>query len=262
MQVGAFSGDHLVGLLGNGVNDVQTEAAGALICPPVHHIEQSLPDFGIVPVQVRLLDGILMQIVLLAILAPLPGRAAEHRAHLIGRAVGGAVTPNVPIVLGIISAGLGFDEPGMFIGSVVQNHIHQDLQPPGVGLPEQNLHIFQVTEERIDVLIIGNIVTIVILGRLKHRRQPDGIHAQALDVIQLLGNAPDIAQAVTVGVTETAGIDLINNGLLPPFCILCHKRITLFLKRFILNIISRIPSGVNPIIVFRHYGFPCIYVLS
>ena len=48
-------------------------------------------------------------------------------------------------------------------------------------------------------------------------RQPDGICAEVFEIVELLGDAFEITDAVAVAVRETARVDLIKNCGLPPF---------------------------------------------
>src|SRR5262249_24632073 len=52
--------------------------------------------------------------------------------------------------------------------------------------------------------------------RSEERRDPDAINAEACYVIQLLGDSREVADAIAVAVTETARIDLVDDGTLPP----------------------------------------------
>ena len=169
MEIRTLGGDHLVRLLGNGVDDIQTEAAGALLHPPVHHIKQRLANLRIVPVQIRLLDGILVQIVLSAFFTPLPCAAAKHGLHLIGGCIPVTVPPYIPVVLGILPTLFCLDKPRMLVRSMVQHHIHQNLQITLVGFLQQQLHLLQRAEHGIDILIIGNVIAVVILRGFQHR---------------------------------------------------------------------------------------------
>ena len=48
------------------------------------------------------------------------------------------------------------------------------------------------------------------------RAKPDHIHAQLLQVVQLGGDAWQVADAVAIGVFEGAWIDLVDDSFLPP----------------------------------------------
>jgi hypothetical protein len=64
-----------------------------------------------------------------------------------------------------------------------------------------------------DLVIVRNVVTCILKRRLKERIDPETIDAQTLDVIQLLNNAFQIADTVTVGIIVRLRIDLIKYRL-------------------------------------------------
>jgi hypothetical protein len=47
-------------------------------------------------------------------------------------------------------------------------------------------------------------------------RDPDRVDAQPLQIIQLGGNAIQVADAVVIAVHETTRIDLVKHSVLPP----------------------------------------------
>jgi hypothetical protein len=54
---------------------------------------------------------------------------------------------------------------------------------------------------------IGDVAAEVHLGRWIEGREPDGVDAEAGQVIEVAGDAVQVADAVTIGVAETARID-------------------------------------------------------
>lgn len=161
--------------LGNQRNHIHAEAVNAAVKPPVHHVVYRAAHSRIFPVEVRLLLRELMQVVFATLRAVLPSGATEIRPPLIGLGTGlagrGARTrraPPVPVGVLIILV-FGRFKPGVFIGSVIDNKIHHDLEPALVGLGQQLIHVVECAEQRINVLIVGNIVAIVVLRRLVYR---------------------------------------------------------------------------------------------
>jgi hypothetical protein len=67
-----------------------------------------------------------------------------------------------------------------------------------------------------DGTVIGDVVTVVAQGRRKKRHQPDGIYAQFLHVIELLGETLKVADAIAIAVEERANVDLVDDGLFVP----------------------------------------------
>ncbi|MNW66748.1 hypothetical protein D3C74_452490 [compost metagenome] len=59
------------------INHIHAESADAFVQPEIHHIPYLLPDFTVLPVQVRLSAAKQVQIVLAARFIKLPSRTAE-----------------------------------------------------------------------------------------------------------------------------------------------------------------------------------------
>ena len=81
---------------------------------------------------------------------------------------------------------------------------------------QHRIEIGQVAEQGIHVAIVADVVTEVLHRRREERREPDPVHAQAGDIVQLFEHTLQIADAVAVGVEKTAGIDLIDYSAPPP----------------------------------------------
>jgi hypothetical protein len=88
----------------------------------------------------------------------------------------------------------------------------------GISQPVQR---FDPAEQRVDVARIGHVVAVVGHRRDHHRIEPDRVDAQRLEVLQLGGDPVEIADAVTVAVTERPGVHLIEKRARPPGC--CHQ---------------------------------------
>ncbi len=97
--------------------------------------------------------------------------------------------------------------------------------PRAVHPGQQLLPIGQRAELVHDVLVIADVVAVVVVGRFVDRREPDDIDAQRLEVIQLLDDAAQVADAVAVAVVKAARVDLVDDAFFPPG--LLHKRLLL-----------------------------------
>ena len=64
--------------------------------------------------------------------------------------------------------------------------------------------------------VVGNVVAEVHLRRREAGRDPDRVHAEIFQVIQLRRDAVEVADAVVVAVGKAARIDLIEHRVLPP----------------------------------------------
>jgi len=99
---------------------------------------------------------------------------------------------------------------------MVQHHIEYHADIPFTRLGDQSIEVRQCAVLGIDGLIVGDVITEVDLRRRVHGRDPDSIHAEVLEVVQALRDAVQIADAVAVRVLETARINLVNDGIVPP----------------------------------------------
>src|SRR5579884_3187496 len=78
------------------------------------------------------------------------------------------------------------------------------------------IEVFERAVHGIDVNIVRNIVTEVNLRRGETRGYPDSVDAEPLQVVELRGDTVQVANTIVVRVHEAAGIDLIEDSVLPP----------------------------------------------
>ena len=176
--------------LGNQRNHIHAEAIDAAVKPPVHHVVHRATYGRVLPVEVRLLLRELVQEVLATLRAVLPSGTAKVGAPLVGLGTGLAGsgagtggTPPIPVGVLIILV-FGRFKPGVFIGSVIDNKIHHDLEPALVGLGQQLVHIVERAEQGVDVLVVGDVVAVVVLRGPVDRREPEHIHAKIGKIIK------------------------------------------------------------------------------
>jgi hypothetical protein len=99
---------------------------------------------------------------------------------------------------------------------VVQHLVDHDAKPARVRRRNQAVKILERAEERVDLPVGADVVPEVLHRRLEEGREPDRVDAEARDVVELRGNAGQVADAVAVGVGEAARIDLVDDGAAPP----------------------------------------------
>ena len=78
----------------------------------------------------------------------------------------------------------------------------------------------------INIEIIGDVVAIIFQRRWIKWQKPDRANTQFLEIIELLDQAPEIADTIRVAVVKSLHVQLINNGVLKP------KRVRHDLKLF------------------------------
>lgn len=139
-------------------------------------------------------------------------------------------------------------EPLVLVRGVVGDDVHDDLDAGLMRGAGELVEVVHGAELRVDVAVVVHIVAAVgELGRVEGA-QPDGIHAQLLQVGDLLGHAGDIAEAGTGSVLEGTRVDLIDHGLLPPqgrigrvrdsLIGACHRRLLSMLRRMLMTTLT------------------------
>ena len=81
---------------------------------------------------------------------------------------------------------------------------------------EQRVEVGERAEERVDVAVVGDVVAGVGLRRHVERGEPDRVDAEFGEVVEVLGDTRQVADAVAVGVGERARVDLVDHGVPPP----------------------------------------------
>ena len=182
------------------------------------------PDLRVLPVEVGLLPREQVQVVLLR--APAHHSQAgpeKNDPQLLGSAPGGprygagaGVAPDVPVGLRVDAVAPRLLEPRVLVGGVVDHEVHDQPHAALVDALDQLVDVGQRPEGRVDVLVVADVVAVVVLRRPVDRRQPDDVDAQVGDVVEVVDDAADVADAVAVGVGEAARVDLVDDRGLPP----------------------------------------------
>ena len=209
-------------VLRNQVDDVHTEAVHALVQPEAHDVVDLFADLRVLPVQVGLLDGEVVQVELAGRLVPFPHGGAEagnpvvrrNRLAVLVEALG--VAPDVVVAVGVVLGGACLLEPFVLVRGVVDDQVHHELDAVLVRGFEQLIEVFHGAELGHDGAVIGNVVAVVIVRGSVDGREPQHLNTQLGEVRNLLGNAGQIADAVAIGVVEGAGVDLVDHRFLPP----------------------------------------------
>ena len=85
---------------------------------------------------------------------------------------------------------------------MVDDQVHDQFHPKGVNVCDEFIEIVYGPESGIDVLIIGNVVAIIGLGRAVNRREPQDINAQFLQVSQPGADPLEIAETISVRIVK------------------------------------------------------------
>ena len=94
-----------------------------------------------------------------------------------------------------------FLKPGMLARSVVQHQVHKHPDVMLVRRGDERLEVVVRAVIRLDLVVIGDVVS-VIARRLGDGHQPDAVGAESCDVVELLGETAQVADAVAVAVVK------------------------------------------------------------
>ena len=153
----------------NLINHIQAEASGSFVHPPKNHVIDFSSYFWILPVEIRLFYGKLVEIILSQFGYPLPCRPSEDRAHIVWEYTLLPISPYIIVMVWIVLALFCLLKPSVFIGRMIQHKIYHNADISFSCLPNQLLHIIQTSKHRINILIIGNIISVIILRGSAYR---------------------------------------------------------------------------------------------
>ena len=198
-------------------NRIQPESIDPLVEPETQNVVDFGPHLGILPVEVGLLPGEVVQVV-----GPRGGVVAPGIALLVEMALAvGRVAlflrpPEVVVVVGVLPRGAGLAEPGMLVAGVVQHQVEEKTHAPCVCFFQEPVEILHRAEVRHDLPVIADVVAVVGVGGCEDRIEPQGFDSQPMQVVEFFGDSVQVPDTVVVAVLETAGIDLIDDRFFPP----------------------------------------------
>ena len=166
-----------------------------------------------------------MQIVHPCLFIQLPRGSAETGCPVVRGVSVHGIFPDIVVSFWIVEAAAALHEPGMFVGGVVDDQVHDDLQAEPVRCVQHAVEILHGSEFCHDITVVRDIVAIVIVGGTVDGREPDHIDPELCQIRKAGGDSVQITDSVPVAVGEAARIDLIDDGLFPPcpFLICCHE---------------------------------------
>ena len=215
-------------LLADHGNHVHAEAVHTLVAPPGHHVVDLVAHLRVGPVEVGLLAAEQVQVILAGGLVELPRALGEVGAPVVRRAaVRLGIAPDVVVAVGIVAALAALHEPRMLVRGVIDHQVHHQLHAAGVNALQHAVKIGHGAEFLHDVAVIRDVVAVVIIGRGEERAEPQHRDAQILQIVQMLGDTVQVADAVPIGIGKAARIDLIDHRFLPPCALFLLHCVTL-----------------------------------
>ena len=107
-------------------------------------------------------------------------------------------------------------EPRVVGRGVVHDEVGDHAHPALVRLVDEVGEVLDVAVVRMDAEEVGDVVAAVAQRAREAREQPEAVDAEPLQVVELLGEAAEVAGAVVVAVVEPAQVDLVEDRLLEP----------------------------------------------
>ena len=104
----------------------------------------------------------------------------------------------------------------MLVAGVVHHEVDDDLDALVVRLVEQSLEVVERADLGEHVDVVGDVVAAVTQRRGEERRDPETVDAEPVQVVELLAQAVEVADAVAVGVLEGPHEDFVEDGSLEP----------------------------------------------
>ena len=197
---------------------VEPQPVDAAVQPELHHAVDRPQDLGVVEIEVRLVMEEAVPVVRLGGVVPAPVRGlgvGEDDADAVVLPVG--LAPDVELAL----RGAGGRpprrlEPWVLVGGVVDDELGDDANVAAMRFRHEALEVLHRPVVRMDVLVVGDVVAVVPERRRIEGQQPERVDAEALEVVEPLCQAGEVADAVVVAVEEGAHVHLVDDGVLVP----------------------------------------------
>src|SRR5580704_14955613 len=205
-----------LGILDETGDHVDTKTVSAAIEPEADDVVHRVGHVGISIIQIGLLLEEDMQVPRCGSRIVLPRGTAEVALPIVRCAIGRTGNPDVPVALWIAARRPRLDEPRMLIRGMVGHQVDDHADIAAMRLREQAIEGGEIAELRMDSAVVADVVAPVVERRRVDRVQPDRIDAERAQIVEMRGDAVEIADAVAVRIGKRARIDLIEDGALPP----------------------------------------------
>ena len=197
---------------------VEPEPVDAHVEPAPHHLHHGPQHARIVVIEVRLVRKEPMPVIGARFRIPGPvGFLGVGEDDTSAEIFMVGIAPDVPVPR--IAAEPGASralEPGMLVRGVIDHQLGDHPQASALGFCDEAAKILHRAEIGIDAAVVGDVVAVVTAGARIERQQPQCRHAELVQVIEPLGQAGKVADAVAVAVGEGFDVQLIDDCVLVP----------------------------------------------
>ena len=107
-------------------------------------------------------------------------------------------------------------KPKMLIGSMIDDEVDDHLDSALIRLMHELDEIAARAVSGINRIVVGDVVTIVAIGRPVERRQPDCFDTDRIEIIESPDQAFEIADSIAVGVHEGLDVQTVDDGVFVP----------------------------------------------
>ena len=104
----------------------------------------------------------------------------------------------------------------VLVGGVVDDEVDDEAHVALLDAGEHGVEVGHGAELGHDFAVVADVVAVVGVGGVVVGAEPDDVDAELLEVVELGGDAGEVADAVAVGVLEGARVDLVDDGFFPP----------------------------------------------
>ena len=199
------------------VRDIDPEARDAPVEPEPQDVAERASDLLVPPVEIGLLGEEVVEVVLTRRGVELPRASPEDRSPVVRwGSVGPRIRPHVPVAVRGLPRGPRVHEPRVPVARVVGNEVEEDPDAPRTRLGHELVERVEIAEVRVDVSVVGDVVAPVEVRGGVDRRQPYAIDPEPSQVIEMLDDPPEVADAVAVRVREGPNVDLVQDPVAPP----------------------------------------------
>ncbi len=197
---------------------VEAQSVDAEIEPEPQHVGDGLSNERVVEVEVRLMGEEPVPVVRLGDRIPRPVRrlgVLEDDPDVV-EAVR-RVTPDVEVAFGATGFRTACPlEPGVLVRGVVDDEFGDNSHVASVRRIQELLEVIEGSVAGVNVVVLGDVVPVVAQRRRIERQEPDGVDAEATQVVESGRETLEVADAVVVGVGEGADMNFVDDGVFVP----------------------------------------------
>ena len=199
---------------------VQPEPVDPEVQPEPQHVDHRVLHGEVVEVEVRLMGEEPVPVELPADRVVGPVRLLGVHEDDPGLGIAGVVVrPDIKITVGAVRMAPGLLEPRVGVTGVVHHQVGDHPDPPLVRFVQQHdevLHRAELGQHRAEV---PDVVPAVAQRRVVDRWQPQTVDTEPGEVVELLGQPPEVAGAVPGRVVERPDQHLVEDGSLEPVAV-------------------------------------------